>query len=146
MTRLAPLLLCLLLAAPSRAAEPEPQPEPDPIGLEAGQRAPWTGVHVPPRRMRELLAAETRDKAAPARETLMRQGLELDTLHVRVDLLECRTESEARERQRAACETERVPAQAEPAARPWGGWPWVTGAGGVVVGVVLAVLVVEVAR
>lgn len=114
MTRLAPLLLALLLAAPSRAAEPEPAT----VGLHEGAPAPYTGVLSPPSRYRQLLDAETERDAERARA-------DAAEAQARIDAAEAARIIEARTRAWRECEAAQVPPAPE---RPWGGWPWVVGA------------------
>lgn len=114
MTRLAPLLLACLLAAPSRAAEPEPAT----VGLHEGTPAPYTGVLLPAGRHRQLLVAESElDKAQAA--------LVAEQDRARIDAAEAARKLDARTRAWRECEAAQVPPAVE---RPWGGWPWVVGA------------------
>lgn len=108
------VFVTLLLAAPSRAAEPEPAT----VGLHEGTPAPYTGVLLPPGRHRQLLVAESElDKAQAALVAAEDQR--------RIDAAEAARVLDARTRAWRECEAAQVPPAVE---RPWGGWPWLVGA------------------
>ncbi|MCC7542450.1 MAG: hypothetical protein IT379_39900 [Deltaproteobacteria bacterium] len=135
MTRRPPLPLWLafvwLLLVCAEFARAEPV-----VPLRAGEVAPYAGILMPGEVVRALLhAQDERDEA--------RALLEVERERARVDLQACVAVADARERARVACEGSRVP---PPPERAWAGWPWVAAGAGLVVGVGLTVLVVEVAR
>ncbi len=97
---------------------------------------PYSGVLTPADTWRDMLhAQDERDAAAE------RLQIERDKHAIR--LRACEARSDARERARAQCEAAIVPPAVEP---PWSGWPWLSGAVGVVVGAGLTLLVVEAVR
>lgn len=163
MTRLAPLAL-VLLAAQSRAAEPSPAPEPTTVlraaepgcddaldtmtDLGLGRRGavcpPYAGVLVRDETLRALLHAHDERDEARALLEVEREGRRLDGARAAVDLLECRTMSDAREQARAACEASRLAAVTSDEA--WSGWPWVAAGLGIVAGVAGTLAIVEAVR
>lgn len=109
----------------ARGEPAEPAAEPV-TALRAGEAAPYAGILMPAETVRALLQAQ--DDLDRERE--LRR---LDARQATADLDECRTISDARERQRSACEASRVP----PPCRcdgVWAGWPWVSGVAGAAVG------------
>lgn len=114
-----------------RAAAPEPV-----TVLRQGDPAPYAGILAPADTWRDLLHAQDERDAAAERLTLERDE---HAIHLRA----CEARSDARERARAQCEAAIVPPAVEP---PWSGWPWLSGAVGVVVGAGLTILVVEAVR
>lgn len=165
MTRLAPLAL-VLLAAQTRAAEPAPAPTPEPttvlraaepgcdealdlltdlgLGRRGAACPPYAGVLVRGETLRTMLHAQDERDEARAQLEIEREGRRLDGARAAVDLLECRTTSDAREQARAACEASRLPPVTSD--KPWSGWPWVAAGLGVVAGVAGTLAIVEATR
>lgn len=116
-----------------RAAAPEPVTV---TVLRQGDPAPYAGILAPADTWRDMLHAQDERDAAAERLLLERDE---HAIHLRA----CEARSDARERARAQCEAAIVPPAVEP---PWPGWPWLSGAVGVVVGAGLTILVVEAVR
>lgn len=125
-------LIALALACAGVCVELAHADDPAPIvttDLQAGDRAPFAGVLVPPDTLRALLEAQDE------RDDLRRQLALAERQRV-ADVAEAWAVADARERARAACEASRAPR----CERPWGGWPWVTlGVGLVAAGGVCAI-------
>lgn len=101
--------------------------------VAAGAPAPFAGVVIRVETLLALLEAQDqRDKLIDLRRQDAEQRA-IDAERADADIEECQAVSDARERQRAACEASRVP----PAPRcecAWGGWPIVSGVAGAAVG------------
>jgi hypothetical protein len=116
------VMLLVLISGVVRGAEPGPVV----TALRTGDPAPFAGVLVPAETLRALLVAQ--DERDEARELLA-----VERERRAADVTACDARLSAVEDARRACEASRVPPRRCDCA--WSGWPWVSGAVGVVVGV-----------